>query len=337
MKDPVKIVVYVVFWTIAYFVLLGIFANSSQWQSIDYIYTAIFTITLMIAVTVNEGYLRRRFLNSGRYSIWIGLSIVNVAICAWFNHILFDRLIDFILPGYYFISYYNYIDLLKFFVAFVSLAALIGFSMEWFELQDERRRLALLEKEKVNAEFRALVNQVNPHFLFNGLTILYALSLKESQETSAAVIKLSDILRYMIYQSSADSVSLGSEAKLMHDYIDLQRYRVHPSTLIEFSEEINDYGFKISPLLFLPLVENAFKHGVHNETENAFVRMTLRERNGVVNFTIVNNRPVRTEDASAGIGLKNLKERLHLLYPQKHSFVVTETGDVFNIDMQIST
>ena len=333
MKRYWEIAVWVIFWIVAYIILMNIFSSSSEWQKIDHIYTSIFMTTLMMAVASSE-YYRRRFLSKRSYKTWAINMYGVIMIFAFLNEILFDKVIDFILPGYYFISYYSFFDLIRFFTAFVGLSTLIGLSMEWFQLQEERGRIALLEKEKVSAEFKALVSQVNPHFLFNGLTVLYSLSLKDNKETSSAIIKLSDILRYVIYQSAENTVKLSSEAAILRDYIDLQRYRVHPTTQIDFVDEIAT-DVSVSPMLFLPLVENAFKHGVHGETENAFVRIALREERGVVNFTIANNKSagIKTE---GGIGLSNLKDRLKLIYPQRHSFVVTETENVFNVHMQIS-
>jgi LytS/YehU family sensor histidine kinase len=326
MKGWIKIIVWSVFWIVSYFVLLSIFASSSEWQSIDHIYTLIFMATLIMAVASSE-YYRRRLLAKKAYKMWAINLYGVIVIFAFFNQVLFDKLIDFILPGYYFISYYTFFNLLEFFGAFVGLATLISLSMEWFQLQE-------LRKEKSIAEFKALVNQVNPHFLFNGLTVLYTLSLKDNKETSSAIIKLSDILRYVIYQSSANSVSVASEAAILRDYIDLQRYRVHPTTQIDFTEEISTNETAIAPMLFLPLVENAFKHGVHGETQNAFVRMTLREHGGVVNFTITNNRS--QINTTPGIGLKNLRERLKLTYPDNHSFVITETDTMYTVNMQVT-
>jgi sensor histidine kinase YesM len=332
MKKQAGIIVHTLFWAMGYVVLLGIFSTSSEWQSIDFIYTAIFIVSLMIPVGINEIILRT-LLGTSKYSLWIILTLANILVFAYFNYILFDRLIDFILPGYYFISYYSYFDLLKFFVTFVGLATLIGFSIDWFELQEERRKVALLEKEKLGAEFKALVNQVNPHFLFNGLNVVYTLSLKDSRESSSAIMKLSDILKYVIYQSQESRVTIGSEAKIIRDYIDFHRYRVHPSTRIEFIEDTHDA--LIAPMLFLPLVENAFKHGVHNETENAFVQISLQEQNGIINFTVVNNKS--SSEGKSGIGLTNLRQRLQLLYPQQHSVVITESEKEFSVTMQIKS
>lgn len=332
MKRYTETAIWIAFWIVSYFILLNIFSTSSEWMPIDYVYTAIFMVTLMMAVASSEFY-RRKLLSKRSYKLWAVNIYGVIMIFAFLNEILFDKLIDYILPGYYFISYYSFFDLVKFFISFVGLSTLIGLSMEWFQLQEERSNIAVLEKEKSDAEFKALVSQVNPHFLFNGLTVLYSLALKDNKETPAAIIKLSDILRYVIYKSSEPAVRLSSEAAILRDYIDLQRYRVHPTTQIDFEESISN-DLSISPMLFLPLVENAFKHGVHGETENAFVRIVLREEKAVVNFTIANNKSfVKTEP---GIGLNNLKERLKLLYPGRHKFVVTETGNVFNVNMQIS-
>lgn len=321
MKKEVKIAVWIIFWIMAYFVLLGMFASSGEWLKIDVIYTTIFILTLMAAAWANNYY---RLKSS--YKQWALIASGIIMLGAFFNGVLFDYLIDFVLPGYYFISYYSFYDLLKFYAAFVGLTTLISLSIERFDI-------AVLQKENANAEFRSLVSQVNPHFLFNGLTVLYTLSLKDSKETSSAIIKLSDILRYVIYHSSENTVKLSSEASILRDYIDLQRYRVHPTTKIKFHESISK-DVSVSPMLFLPLVENAFKHGVHNETENAFVEISLREEQGVIKFDISNNKSDMT--TTPGIGLKNLRDRLQLIYPGRHSFVVNETDNRFNVNLHIS-
>lgn len=321
MKKEVKIAVWIIFWIMAYFVLLGMFASSGEWLKIDVIYTTIFILTLMAAAWANNYY---RLKTS--YKQWALIASGIIMLGAFFNGVLFDYLIDFVLPGYYFISYYSFYDLLKFYAAFVGLTTLISLSIERFDI-------AVLQKENANAEFRSLVSQVNPHFLFNGLTVLYTLSLKDSKETSSAIIKLSDILRYVIYHSSENTVKLSSEASILRDYIDLQRYRVHPTTKIKFHESISK-DVSVSPMLFLPLVENAFKHGVHNETENAFVEISLCEEQGVIKFDISNNKSDMT--TTPGIGLKNLRDRLQLIYPGRHSFVVNETDNRFNVNLHIS-
>jgi sensor histidine kinase YesM len=333
-----KIFWQTVFWTITYFILLTIFSGSSEWQKIDHIYTAIFMVTLMLSVSVNARVILPNFLSRKKYPFFFLLSGINVIVFAFFNHFLFDKLIDYLLPGYYFISYYDFADLLKFFVALVAITTLIELSMEWFTLQETRHRLMTIEKEKVAAELRALTNQVNPHFLFNSLTVLYSLALKDSKETSNAIIQLSDILRYVIYESGGGVVSLKSEIGLIRNYISLQRYRVHPSMKINFESGKANENLRISSMLFLPLVENGFKHGIEGDVNGAFLDIRLETAGGVITFIIRNScHPVNVAKINGGVGLKNIQDRLKLMYADKHSLTITETPSTFEVAMQLTT
>ncbi len=170
-----------------------------------------------------------------------------------FNQLLFNYLIDFILPGYYFISYYSFFDILKFFAIFLVLTSLLHLSKEWFELNESRHRIILLEKEKIDAELKALMNQVNPHFLFNSLNVLYSLAMKKRDETPEAILKLSDILRYVIYDSNTDFVDLESEIKLIDNFIELQSYRIGKDAKISFINEAKDTNAKVAPMLIFTL------------------------------------------------------------------------------------
>jgi hypothetical protein len=139
-----KLVLDLVFCTVSYFVLLGMFSLSSEVAMIDHIYTSIFLSTLIFASSINSWVIIPRFLNRKRYGIWFLAFLFNLSICTLFNHFLFDRLIDYVLPGYYFISYYEFIDLFKFFLAFVTLATLLHLSWEWFELQDSKHHIIII-------------------------------------------------------------------------------------------------------------------------------------------------------------------------------------------------
>jgi sensor histidine kinase YesM len=331
----VRLSVLLIFWTIAYVMLLSIFATSStRWLMIDHIYTSIFIVTLLVPISINDLLLLPAFLNKRRYATYFALVILATISGAWLNHVLFSSLIDYILPGYYFISYYEYADLLKFFAIFVVAGTLITLSLEWFRLQEDRYRINRLEKEKVQAEFKALANQVNPHFLFNSLTVLYALAVKSSPDTPGAILKLSDILRYVIYQTSAATVSLRSELSLLKDFIDLQRHRIPVSTQVDFAEQLSNEDMRVAPMLMLPLLENSFKHGAASN-DQAFVRIKAVEENGTFQFTIINNKTTTDNTSEGGFGLKNLRERLQLAYPGRHSFDISETKSTFTVTMAI--
>lgn len=329
----------IVFWITAYFVLITTFASSSDWQRIDHIYTSVFMLTLMMSVAVNSRVILPKFLNQKQYPIFFILAILNIGFFSLFNHVLFDRIIDHLLPGYYFISYYSFPDLLIFFTVTVMATTLFHLSLEWFSLQETRHRLMAIEKEKVTAELKALMNQVNPHFLFNSLTVLYSLSLKHSKDTSDAIIRLSDILRYVIYESSQGFVSLKSEVTLIRNYISLQRYRVNPAMKINFIGDVINENIKVAPMLFLPLVENAFKHGIEGVSDTSFLDIRLQTEGLVVTFVIKNSRTTEPNATKTenGIGLKNIRERLHLLYNNHHDLRITETELDFEVVMKLET
>ncbi|HTF17000.1 MAG TPA: histidine kinase [Chryseolinea sp.] len=324
------------FWALTYFILLNIFSSSSTWTFIDYLYTGVFMSTLMIAVWVNAWLLIPQFLQRRRYVLYVLLMGVCIFVFACFNYLLFDHLIDYLLPGYYFISYYDIADLLKFFGACIAIATLIQLTVEWFQLQETQQSMILLEKEKVKAELQALTNQVNPHFLFNSLSVLYSLSLRESKQAPVAIMHLSEILRYVIYDAARDRVALGAEVELITNYIGLQRYRVHPSTSIEFRQDISDPAVTLMPMTFLPLIENSFKHGTQSETENAFIQMHLTSHANQIEFVIRNSKAQDVRPSEGGIGLKNIESRLNLVYGGRHIFSITETATVFCAHLKIT-
>jgi hypothetical protein len=328
-----------IFTASAYFVLLGIFAGSSEWQLIDHIYTSIFLGTLIVFGTINEWIIQPNFLRKKKYGMFLLFTASNMLMGALFNHLLFDKLIDYLLPGFYFISYYSYADLAKFFFVYIFLITLLDLSWEWFQLQETRHHMTMLEKEKINAELKALTNQVNPHFLFNSLTVLYSLALRKSSETPDAIIKLSDILRYVIYEVPAGDVPLKSEVDLLRNYIDLQRYRIDPTSDVQFTSNIENENTRVIPMLFLPLVENSFKHGVKGDISNTFIHMDLKSAGGVITFHIENNKPndVKVEQESGGIGLKNIQERLKLTYGDHFSFIITDTQKSFAVTLQLNS
>jgi sensor histidine kinase YesM len=252
---------------------------------------------------------------------------------------LFAHLIDFVLPGYYFISYYSYADLLKFFAAFLILTTLLKLSKEWFELNKARQKIALLEKEKLDAELKALMNQVNPHFLFNSLNVLYSLAMNKKPETPDAIIRLSDILRYVIYDSHKETVTLDSETTLLNNYLNLQQYRIDAGAHIEFKTDVTHGNTKIAPMLLLPLVENSFKHGIKGDTGDTFIRIKLSQQMNRVHFTIENNKGISAEprEKAGGVGLENIRSRLKLIYPDNYTFDVNDNGLTFKVELTINT
>lgn len=329
---------HAVFWIIAYYILLNIFSQSSAFQPIDFIYTAIFLITLAIPVMLNLYLFIPLFLRKGHYLAYILSFLILLFLFAWFNQGLFARYIDYIFPSYFFISFYTYWDLLKFFLVFQGITTLLQLSREWFELNAASRDMLALEKEKIDAELKALANQVNPHFLFNSLNVIYSLVVQQRKESPEAILKLSDILRYVIYGSSNRFVAVRDEIQLIHNYIDLQRFRVGEDSRISFEMEGRVENQEVAPMLLLPLVENGFKHGIKGDVEGTFLDIYMGLEKDALTFKVENNKgPGQNEydPDSRGVGLENIRNRLGLLYPGKHEFNVEETDDVFRVSLVI--
>jgi len=329
---------HLIFWTVSYIILLNMFQVSAQLARIDYIYTAIFQMTIMAAVYVNLFIFIPRLLNVKKLLLFIILALMLVTAASYLNILLYRYIIDFLLPGYYFISYYSFIDVAKYMAVFVLLSSLLKLSKEWFRLSETNRHLSQLAREKAEIELKALRGQINPHFLFNSLNVLYSSALKESKDLPGMIIQLSDILRYVIYQSNKDFVTINDEIKLLSDYLGLQQFRIGERSSVNFSTKIHDEEARIAPMLFLPLVENSFKHGIKGDITETFINLELKTTESDILFEIENNKgsPDTIENNSeGGIGLNNIKHRLNLIYPRSHKLEIEETDNHFKIVLWI--
>jgi len=324
------------FWCASWYLLLRIFSSPGRILPIDLIYTSMFLVPVAACVYLNLLFLIPRLLGRKKYFLYVLALAGSLALFSWLNMLLFSRFIDWILPGYYFISYYDYDDLLKFFGAFTLIAALLKLSRGWFLLTEARTRMAQLEKEHATAELGSLRNQIHPHFLFNSLNMLYSLVVNRSEAAPEAILRLSGFLRYLLYETSSDRVDLEQELAMMQDYLELQRTRSGELAVITSQITGDPKGKKIAPLLFLPLLENSFKHGIKGEAGPSFIdwQITIGEQS--LECVICNNRghadPVERRNVP-GIGLENLRKRLDLLCPGKYLLEKSETPDVFRVQL----
>lgn len=200
----------------------------------------------------------------------------------------------------------------------------------------KQQRLLMLEEEKKSMELKVLKNQLNPHFLFNTLNNLYTLTLKKDDKAPEVIAKLSEILDFVLYRCNEDFVSIEKEIALIENYIALEKLRYNENRLdILFTKDIQESN-KISPLIILTFIENAFKHGVINETEKAVIRLNLESKKQQIIFSIENTKPqnefVGISDKSK-IGLANVQKQLDLLYPKKHLLEIEETQTNFKVKL----
>lgn len=196
------------------------------------------------------------------------------------------------------------------------------------------KRQEMLVKEKLETELKYLRNQTNPHFLFNTLNNIYALARKKSDDTPEVVMKLSKLLRFMLYETARPLISIEQEIKMLEDYIDLERIRYSDKLSISFSKEISDEQASISPLLLLPFVENAFKHGAGESRFASFIDINMKLNDGLLFFTVKNTK----EDSGhkeGNIGLNNVKRQLELLY-KEYELQVKNEASLFIIALKIN-
>jgi LytS/YehU family sensor histidine kinase len=243
-----------------------------------------------------------------------------------------------VLPGYYFISYYEIDDILKFIFVFVALTSLLKLSKGWFMLMQAEQQIMAIRQEKVETELKALKSQINPHFLFNSLNNIYSLSLGNSKTTPEAILKLSELMRYMLYESNVERISLKKELRFLDNYIELQKLRSDERSEIKYSKKGDPAGKSIAPLLFLPFVENAFKHGIKGEPLGGYVNIKLAIHNNNIDLYIENNKGQvdRVEKVEVnGVGLNNVKRRLELIYPDKYDLDIRDGEDMFHIRLKL--
>ena len=203
----------------------------------------------------------------------------------------------------------------------------------WFKKQELEQEL---KTHQLEAELRFLKAQVNPHFLFNALNNIYSLSFIESKKTPEMILKLSDMMSYMLYDCNQEKVSLAKEIEYLRNYIDLQQLKKDGEFNIELEVKGTTENVMIYPMLFIPFFENAFKHGNLEDTKNGWFKSKFIIQNGNLQFHISNsigNIPNSYE--KGGIGLENIQERLTLLYPEKSNFEIKHSNDVFSVDLKI--
>lgn len=200
----------------------------------------------------------------------------------------------------------------------------------WIKKQQEWMQA---EKEKVTAELQLLKAQVHPHFLFNTLNNIYSVSLETSPKTSQLILKLSSLLNYILYECKTEHVLLEKEIKVMKDYIDLEKERYANKLEISLNIEGDIRDKYIAPLLLLPFLENAFKHGTSEQLEKPWLSMNLAVNNNTLRCKIANSKNEDVQINEMGIGIMNVKKRLALLYPGMYQLEINNEGDFFVVSL----
>jgi LytS/YehU family sensor histidine kinase len=229
-------------------------------------------------------------------------------------------------PPYIFILWVEMRQNIFLFVAilFASLA---------YRINDQWKQV---KKEKLQAELSYLKAQINPHFLFNTLNSIYSLALLKSNKTPEAIVKLSSMMRYVMHEATEKYVSLESELNYIQSYIDLQKIRLDETVSVVYDTEIEVDEKKIAPLILIPFIENAFKHGVNPEVNSSII-ITLKTKEDTLTLYVYNLKVPHSEylETKSGYGLANAKQQLNLLYPDKHSLYLQNEADYFSVSLTL--
>jgi two-component system, LytTR family, sensor kinase len=207
----------------------------------------------------------------------------------------------------------------------------------FLDRQRNQRQLETTRKKHLESELEYLKAQINPHFLFNAINSIYVLIKRNPDLAADTLIKLSDLLRFQLYECSVDKIPIEKELEYLRNFVDLEKMRRGEKVKVLWDQQDSVRGFTIAPLLLIPFVENAFKFvSNHSDIENK-VDIRLRKEDGRFEFTLRNTTEPHPQATAGGIGIQNVKRRLDLLYPQKHTLNIRDTPEIFTVELTLET
>ncbi|GGD45954.1 sensor histidine kinase [Muriicola marianensis] len=327
-----------ILWSVIFLVLLYSFSHFNSPKKIDYIYTGSFLVTIIIPVLINLYLIIPIFLKKERYLLFALFFVINILAFTLFNRWVFNSLIDYVFPDYFFISYYSIPELTGIFFLFLTGTSLLKLAEDWIHFNTAENRQLKIKNQQIQMQLASLRAQINPHFLFNSLNVIYALALENKKTTKDAIVQLSEVLRYIIYDSNTSRVTLKEEVLLLKNFIGFQKYRKKEGDKIQFREDVENEDFSIYPMLLLPLVENSFKHGVPGKEDENFISIDFIQKGEEFHFRIENHISGDTEGSNggySGVGLTNLKKNLEIVYPDTHELEIKRNNNVFSVSLKL--
>jgi len=299
------------------------------------------TILGMIAFYLNSLWIFPRFFEKRRFVLYL---ILNLVLLGLLSHVFFN--VDVLIfqnfttqpwpedmpeptPERHVFVYFRIFSML----IFTTFISLIFSLIRKVQVQDVNARQ--LSKEKSDTEIQLLKAQINPHFIFNSMNNIYSLAYSKSEQTPEAILKLSEMMRYVYYDCNRDEVTLGAELEYIRNYIAFQQMKSpHKQTIILESEGI-DESFRIAPMLFIPFVENSFKYSKIEDIKEARVEIKLSTKQGDLFFKITNTHPDNGKIPGSGMGIENVRNRLVLTYPGRSSLEIKDENNLFEVEMKI--
>lgn len=222
---------------------------------------------------------------------------------------------------------------------FSTIPPLVISALLWksLQLQKEREESMELKHQVLDAEAKALKAQINPHFLFNSLNNIYSLSQIQSDKTGDAILHLSEILRFVTYESEKDKVNLNDELKQIDNFIQLQFLKDDEHDNVKYQLGEAPSGLKIAPMLLLPFIENSFKHSHFEDKEKGWIDINVNIENDRLIMNLSNSASLRSgkKDETGGVGMENVKKRLTLIYPEKHSLSIKQDKEKYSVKLEL--
>lgn len=339
---------HLLFWFLAGVFWIWFFTElTSEYRNTLVLVGIVGTISIATVYFFNA-YLIPKFLFKARYGRFILFSSYTLTLAIWATLLLtflyFTTLLTRTQGGNFPITI-NLVFILAG-MLLVQVAGVLGHVVrENFRHMREKAELEKKALESVarlrESELRFLKSQFHPHFLFNTLNNLYALSLRKSEETPDLILKLSGLLDYSLYGSDKERVAIQEEIDFIQNYLDLIRMRFREKASINFMVQVENPDFELAPLIFMPFVENAVKHGIGKIEKGAWVDISLKQQEQKVFLCVENQVSVsprigNDEELHAGLGLSQVRERLQLIYRGKHHIHISESNDRYKVDLEIS-
>ena len=292
-------------------------------------------IMAMAMFYVNSLWLFPSYFEKKRYVLYV---LINLGILILLSH-LFVSVDGWIIvdnrihePANPLPRIFHYVRMVSLLI-FVFIISLVFSLIRKVQIQDITEKQ--LSQEKMNTEIQLLKAQINPHFIFNSMNNIYSLAYSKSDQAPDAVLKLSDMLRYVYYDCNRDEVSLGAELEYIRNYIAFQQMKSPQEQNIVLDSEGTDENFRIAPMLFIPFVENSFKYSKIEDLKDARVEIKLFTEDKKLCFKIANTHPENGKTPGSGMGIENVRNRLALTYPDSYELKVKDENNIFEVVMKI--
>ena len=278
-----------------------------------------------------------KYFRKGKYFLF-GLYFIIIIIICLFAHRSLIPSMNMMVYGN--VPDFNVYSLERVLYTLMDILPAIGLAMSVKQLKGSitaQQKEQALKKEKLESELNFLKAQTNPHFLFNTLNNLYGLARRNDKNTAPSIMKLSNIMRYILYECNAPTIPIESEVKIIEDYIQLELLRYDDRLKVNFDQSVEDWQQEVAPLILLPFVENAFKHGASETRFDTFIDIHLQLSTQQLEFTIKNSRENSEETSLVeGIGLKNVQRQLDLVYGKNYSLEINPDDNVFFVKLLIN-